>query len=204
MSKRYLIVKGEAQSLDPSQSNYVSTADWDEAYYLAHSVANGNPLITGANAGVITSPVPNTGEDNTGTVVVDVSGIESRLDTGNTLTQSVIDEISKMNQSSVVLNTAPSDSAQSFWPVKYPNGISGVLTKFISDMKQTPILQWLDTFVININAGSIPAFDLCFNVIGSIDFGCYSLSADAYIWSAIKASMILLAVIVSRKIVFGG
>lgn len=203
----HLITTGKAQSSNPSQSNYVSEVDWDEAYYLANNVANGNDYITGLNSGAISAPDTTgkeTHEGGTTTITVDVSGVESRLDTSNTLTQGVIDEIAKINNSTVVLNDAPSDIAKSFWPIKYPDGISGVLTKFINEMKKTPIFKWLNQFVIDVGVGSIPVFDFCFNTIANIDFGCYELSADAYVWSAIKASMILLAVIVSRKIVFGG
>lgn len=210
----HLIATGVAQSSDSSSPDYVSSDDWDEAYYLANTVANGNDYITGLNSGVITVPdtetTPDTGSNTdieTGdvTVTVDVSGVESRLDTTNQLSQSILDELSLLNNASVSLQVAPEESsAASFWPLKYPDGLLGVLNKFIEDMKKTPIFEWLSEFVIDLGSGSIPAFDLCFNVIAGIDFGCYTLQADSYIWSAIKACMILFSVIVSRRIVFGG
>lgn len=204
----HLIATGVAQSSDSTAPNYVSSTDWDEAYYLANTVANGNDYITGLNSGVITSPdtgtTPDTGTGDI-TVTVDVSGVETRLDTTNQLSQSILDEVSQLNNTSVPLQVVPDEAAAaSFWPVKYPDGLLGVLNKFIEDMKQTPIFEWLNEFVIDLGSGSIPAFELCFNVIAGIDFGCYTLQADAYIWSAIKACMILFAVIVSRRIVFGG
>lgn len=210
----HLIATGVAQSSDSSSPDYVSSDDWDEAYYLANTVANGNDYITGLNSGVITVPdtetTPDTGSNTdieTGdvTVTVDVSGVENRLDTTNQLSQSILDELSLLNNASVSLQVAPEESsAASFWPLKYPDGLLGVLNKFIEDMKKTPIFEWLSEFVIDLGSGSIPAFDLCFNVIAGIDFGCYTLQADSYIWSAIKACMILFSVIVSRRIVFGG
>jgi hypothetical protein len=204
----HLLTTGVAQSSDSSAPNYVSSSDWDEAYFLGNTVANGNDYITGLNSGVITAPDTGTGTD-TGTgdisVTVDVSGVETRLDTTNELSQSILDEVAQVNNTSVPLQAVPDESAAaSFWPVKYPDGLLGVLNKFIEDMKQTPIFEWLNEFVIDLGAGSIPAFDLCFNVIAGIDFGCYTLQADAYIWSSIKACMILFSVIVSRRIVFGG
>jgi len=204
----HLITTGVAQSSDATAPNYVSTSDWDEAYFLGNTVANGNDYVTGLNSGAITAPDTGTGTD-TGTgdisVTVDVSGVETRLDTTNELSQSILDEVAQVNNTSVPLQAVPDESAAaSFWPVKYPDGLSGVLNKFIDDMKQTPIFEWLNEFVIDLGSGSLPAFDLCFNVIAGIDFGCYTLQADAYIWSAIKACMILFAVIVSRRIVFGG
>lgn len=204
----HLLTTGVAQSSDSTAPNYVSTSDWDEAYFLGNTVANGNDYITGLNSGVITAPdtvtTPDTGAGDI-TVTVDVTGVETRLDTTNQLSQSILDEVVQVNNTSVPLQAFPDESvAASFWPVKYPDGLLGVLNKFIEDMKQTPIFEWLNEFVIDLGAGSIPAFDLCFNVIAGIDFGCYTLQADAYIWSAIKACMILFSVIVSRRIVFGG
>ncbi|MFL7017231.1 hypothetical protein AB6D16_018990 [Vibrio cyclitrophicus] len=203
----HLITTGVAQSSDSSAPNYVSTSDWDEAYYLGNTVANGNDYVTGLNSGAIANPDAGTGTD-TGTdagLIVDVSGVETRLDTTNQLSQRILDEVVQVNSTNVSLQSVPNDSvAASFWPVRYPDGLAGVLNNFIEDMKQTPIFEWLDEFVLNLVSGSLPAFDLCFDVIAGIDFGCYTLKADAYIWSAIKACMILFSVIVSRRIVFGG
>ncbi|POC64939.1 hypothetical protein, partial [Vibrio vulnificus] len=207
----HLIATGVAQSSDSSSPNYVSSNDWDEAYHLANTVANGNSHITGLNSGAVTVPDSGTGTDagsGTGTNVnvnVDFSGVESRIDTTNSLSQSILEQVTKVNSTTVPLQSLPNESvAASFWPVKYPDGLSGVLNNFIDDMKQTPIFEWLNEFVIDLGSGSLPAFDLCFNVIAGIDFGCYTLQADAYIWSAIKACMILFSVIVSRRIIFGG
>lgn len=207
----HLVSTGVAQSSDSSADNYVSTDNWDEAYYLANDVANGNDYITGLNSGVVTVPDSSTGTD-TGTgsnsdvnVTVDVSGVESRLDTSNELSENILDEMIKVNSTDIALQSAPdSSSATSFWTVKYPDGLLGVLNNFIEDIKQTPIFEWLNEFVIDIGSGSTPAFELCFNTIANIDFGCYTLQADSYIWVAIRSCMILFAVIVSRRIVFGG
>ncbi|MFL7017243.1 hypothetical protein AB6D16_019050 [Vibrio cyclitrophicus] len=174
---------------------------------MGNTVANGNDYVTGLNSGAIANPDAGTGTD-TGTdagLIVDVSGVETRLDTTNQLSQRILDEVVQVNSTNVSLQSVPNDSvAASFWPVRYPDGLAGVLNNFIEDMKQTPIFEWLDEFVLNLVSGSLPAFDLCFDVIAGIDFGCYTLKADAYIWSAIKACMILFSVIVSRRIVFGG
>jgi len=207
----HLVSTGVAQSSDSSADNYVSTDNWDEAYYLANDVANGNDYITGLNSGVVTVPDSSTGT-NTGTgsnsdlnVTVDVSGVESRLDTSNELSEDILDEVSKINSTDIALQSSPDvSSSASFWPVKYPDGLLGVLNKFVDDIKQTPIFEWLNEFVIDIGSGSAPAFELCFNTIANIDFGCYTLQADSYIWVAIRSCMILFSVIVSRRIVFGG
>lgn len=207
----HLVSTGVAQSSDSTLPNYVSVDEWDESYFLANDVAGGNDYITGINSGSITAPEVDTGDTTPPTtgdgtnIIIDVSGIERRLDISNEISSNILDGISNINNSSVELQTSPDSSvAKSFWPVKYTDGLLGVLIDFVDNMKQTPIFQWLNEFVIDLGSGSIPVFDFCFNVIAGIDFGCYTLQADAYIWSAIKACMILSSVIVSRRIVFGG
>lgn len=225
------IANGSAQSSDSSRPNYVPSDRWDDSYYLANTVAGGDTFITGSNAGAITQPDINNPDTEKppiggGTATVNLKGIETRLDTnniltsttntlletnntltlqGNALSQSMVEAIGMMNTTTVETSLIPdANVAASFWPVKYPNGIEGVINEFIEKMKKTPIFQWLNEFVINLGDGSIPVFEVCFNEIANIDFGCYSLSADQKIWLAIKASMILFAVVVSRRIVFGG
>lgn len=199
-------LRGTYQSDDPNAPNYIPPSSIEDAKFLAEDVAKGNQSITNSNA--TGNPLPDTDTSpnpDTPTLNIDLSGVESRIDTTNELTQGVIDELSKLNNSSKQAQSSPDSSvSSSFWEVKYPDGLSGVLNDFIEKMKSTPIFSWLDDFVINLDAGSIPFFEMCFNVIAGINFGCYTLQAESYVWSAIKASMILLSVIVSRKIVFGG
>ena len=218
--KADLIARGEAQSVDADADDYVSADDWDEAYYLANTVAEGNSRITSLNAaGAIIDDIGSNSQSSntasTGTVTgaattevnvdIDTSGIETRLDINNSLTESSLNELYKLNQTSIGLQSTPNEAkAISFWKVQYPEGIAGVFSKFMDDMKSTQLFLWLDEFVLDLDSGAVPVFDMCFNTIAGIDFGCYSLSADAYIWAAIKASMILFSVIVSRRIVFGG
>ncbi|MDO6499245.1 hypothetical protein [Photobacterium sanguinicancri] len=208
----HLIASAKAQSSDSSKPNYVSTADWDEAYYLANVVANGNDYITGLNSGEIsvTKPGDKTGgEAGTGTgdvsVTVDVAGVESRLDTTNQLSESILNEVKSINSSTVDLQQMPDESkAKSFWPKRYPDGLSGVLSKFIENMKQTPIFKWLDQFVLNIGSGTAPVYEFCFGTIANIDFGCLELKADSYVWVGIRSALIISALLMARRLVFGG
>lgn len=198
------ITTGVAQSDDSSLPSYVPPEYWDNADYLANNIANGDKYVTGVNSGVHTPSVPDEGGGVTNPTV-DLSGIESHLDAGNSLSESSLSELQQLNTTSVITQSAPNSSNSfSFWDIRYPDGIGGVIGLFVENMKSTPVFMWLDEFILDLNEGEIPAFELCFDTIAGIDFGCYKLQADAYIWSAIKASMILFSVIVSRRIVFGG
>lgn len=198
------IATGVGQSDDSSLPSYVPPEYWDNADYLANTIANGDSYLTGLNSGVYTPSVPDEGPGVTNPTV-DLSGIESRLDTGNSLSESVLTEVQQLNSTTFSTQSAPNSSKSfSFWDIRYPDGIGGVVGVFMDNMKTTPVFLWLDEFILDLNDGEVPVFELCFGTIAGIDFGCYNLQAEAYIWSAIKASMILFAVIVSRRIVFGG
>lgn len=194
------IVGGVAQSDDQNLENYVPAYMWDEAYYLGNTVANGNGDITEWNADVTTDNSGSDSDSNSGSV-----GTGEVTDSINDLDQNLSGQLDKINNTDVSIITSPDKNiAASFWDVRYPNGISGVLTDFIDNIKSTDLFNWLNGFNVDVAQGSEPVFELCFNTIANIDFGCYSLRADSYIWTAINALMILFAVIVSRRIVFGG
>ena len=201
-----LIATGVAQVDDPSKANYIAPADWDTAYFLANTVAGGNSKVTSLNSSA-SSAETDTSTDS-GAIAgatVNLTGIESRLDTANALSENAISEFKSINTTNIQTSITPDKSiAGSFWDIRYPDGIKGVFSAFKKNVLSTPIFEWLDSFSLDVGSASEPAFELCFGSIAQIDFGCYSLSADSYVWSAIKAMMIFCALIVSRRIVFGG
>ena len=222
------IATGVAQSDDSNIGTYVPSSSWDTAYYLADTVANSNTDITGLNASTYTASTDTTNTDtgtstgtgtNTGattgngdttleipaasTITIQLSGVESRLDTSNQITQNILDEMTSAQAPNTI--TQPDASkASSFWTTQYPQGISGVFSTFINAVLATPIFAWLNSFSLGLGTASEPVFELCFGNIAGIEFGCYSLSADSYVWSAIRAMMIASSLFVARRIVFGG
>lgn len=56
------IARGVGQNADPSLDYYIPPQVWEDAYYLAHTVAGGNQAITTANANG--SSLPETNPDN--------------------------------------------------------------------------------------------------------------------------------------------
>lgn len=56
------IARGVGQNADPTLDYYIPPQSWDDAYYLAHTVAGGNQAITTANA--TGSSLPDTNPDN--------------------------------------------------------------------------------------------------------------------------------------------
>lgn len=197
------IAEGIGQSNDSTASGYVPSSDWDDAYYLANSVANGNSTITGLNAGNIAHRDSDI-SDPISYENIDLSGIENRLDKQNSISQDISDGISMLNNTNVSIKNHPdSGNSSSFWDKKYPDGISGVLDDFIKKMKSTEIISWLNGFVTNFSGGKIPTYEYCAVLVG-LDFGCYQLTLDSSVISVVRIFMIITSILYARRIVFGG
>ncbi|MGF1863504.1 hypothetical protein [Photobacterium profundum] len=91
---------------------------------------------------------------------------------------------------------------KSYWSSSYPDGLSGVLDAFSERVKSK---GFTDVLTIDLGSGSFsPKWDLCFNNIGNMSFGCFELSISDYIWGFIRAIMMFSTVLFCRSAVFGG
>lgn len=204
----HLITTGVAQSSDSSSPNYVSTEDWGEADYLANTVANGNDYITGINSGTIALPNTDTGSNSgSGTnvnVTVDVSGVESRIDITNSLSESILEQVTKANVTSIPINITPDkNQASSFWEPRYPDGFAGVWNNYNNNLQNTALLGWIDSFKLTYVSDGIPSWSMCFD-LGFVDFGCHVIDIDGRVWLAIRAFILFTAAMLARRLVFGG
>ncbi|EAS40391.1 collagen-like protein [Photobacterium profundum] len=93
-------------------------------------------------------------------------------------------------------------NCKSYWSSSYPDGLGGVLDAFSERVKSK---GFTDVLTIDLGTGSFsPKWDLCFNNIGNMSFGCFELSISDYIWGFIRAIMMFSTVLFCRSAVFGG
>lgn len=93
-------------------------------------------------------------------------------------------------------------NCKSYWSSSYPDGLGGVLDTFSERVKSK---GFTDVLTIDLGSGSFsPKWDLCFNNIGNMSFGCFELSISDYIWGFIRAIMMFSTVLFCRSAVFGG
>lgn len=87
---------------------------------------------------------------------------------------------------------------------KYPDGFAGVWTTRSAEMKATPLFSLSSVFTPSIGGGSCPSWSFSANIGPSMNYGSGSISPPCWIFPFIKAILLITALVISRRIVFGG
>jgi len=88
---------------------------------------------------------------------------------------------------------------------KYPNGISGVYAEKIAAIKATPLFQ-LPTMLAPStlgDSGGCPQWSVHVNV-GVRDWGVHNASIPCWVWPFLRLVIIIGALFLARKLIFGG
>lgn len=86
---------------------------------------------------------------------------------------------------------------------KYPGGIKGVWDKKSDAFKQTAFMKSLATLVPSISNGSCPSFSINTNN-GWVNGGEQTIPVPCWVYSFIRAVILLTSVFFARSIIFGG
>lgn len=87
----------------------------------------------------------------------------------------------------------------------YPDGLVGVWNDRIADIKATPIFGLSAVFTpTGVSGGSCPSWTFNANIGSHMNFGSGSISPPCWIWPAIKAIVIISALLLARRLIFGG
>ncbi|MEL4178337.1 hypothetical protein [Roseateles sp. PN1] len=86
---------------------------------------------------------------------------------------------------------------------KYPDGVQGVWDKEMGAIKSTPIFSFLNSLNPNIGGAACPRWTFPTGRVLGIDVGG-DLSVPCSVWFALKAIMIVSALLLARRLVFGG
>lgn len=87
---------------------------------------------------------------------------------------------------------------------KFPNGLSGVWDSRISAIKATPLFSLPANLMPNVaSGGTCPVWMLPLNV-GIRDFGSYNVAPPCFIWDFGKFVIIVSALFLARRLIFGG
>jgi hypothetical protein len=97
----------------------------------------------------------------------------------------------------------PSEGLQGFWETDYPDGLQGVVNAKMAEVQSTQFFTFLDQFQISVG-GSSASYDMCFNLGSMGDFGCHNFNIDPRTFPAIKIFILITAVFLCRRILFGG
>jgi hypothetical protein len=92
----------------------------------------------------------------------------------------------------------------SWWESEYPEGASGIATKFSEDMGNGPFMSMLDPLKGLPSSGSAPSWTINVNLGPMGNFGAVNLSLPSGVWAFIRFCILFTAVMTCRKLIFGG
>lgn len=147
-------------------------------------------LPTGTGTGTSTG-----GSSGTTTCTTNADGSETCTSTGTTETETE--------------TTGPSTfgghgDPASWWESNYPEGASGIASKFSADIGNGPFMSMLDPLKSLPANGSEPtwAMDMQIGSMGS--FGAVSLELPSGVWAFVRFAILFTTVMTVRKLIFGG
>lgn len=115
-------------------------------------------------------------------------------------TKGLLETVSKTD----VGNTFNPDLSTGFYESSYENGFEGIWAEKSILFEQTETIQFLQQFRFNAG-GSPPDTQLCFNMGGSMDFGCADLPTPSpQLLAILKIFILITAAFLCRALIFGG
>jgi hypothetical protein len=147
-------------------------------------------------------------------IEVDFSPVVNELKKANTeltgigqgvdvISNDIKDIKESLTESNVIKIDKPSEGLQGFWETDYPEGLQGVVNAKMAEVQSTQFFTFLDQFQISVG-GSSASYDMCFNLGSMGDFGCHNFNIDPRTFPAIKIFILITAVFLCRRILFGG
>lgn len=86
---------------------------------------------------------------------------------------------------------------------KYPDGIKGVWDAKIDAIKQSTLFSLVPGLTPNLGDGGCPVWKMRLDV-GVADFGMVDLSLPCNVWAFIRVCIIVTALFLARRLIFGG
>lgn len=88
---------------------------------------------------------------------------------------------------------------------KYPEGIVGVWNDKREGFDQSPFFQLIGKLApSNLGDGGCPSWSLPLSLESWAPYGTHTLQVPCWVWTAIRALMIVGALLIARRLIFGG
>lgn len=100
---------------------------------------------------------------------------------------------------------APGGQIPELWKKKYPDGVKGVWDSKSAELKESGLGGLASSLMPSISdGGSQPSWQVDLDFGGYWSWGVFTLSPDPAVWSALRAFTIICALVLARRLVFGG
>lgn len=87
---------------------------------------------------------------------------------------------------------------------KYPDGISGVWNSKIQEIKATPLFNLAPSLLPTVSGGSCPSWKVDLSIDGWTNAGLQDVSPPCWVWDVAKLVIIASALLLARRLIFGG
>lgn len=87
---------------------------------------------------------------------------------------------------------------------KYPDGITGVWNSKLQEIKATPLFNLAPSLLPNVSAGSCPSWKIDLSIDGWTNAGVQDVSPPCWVWDVAKLVIIASALLLARRLIFGG
>ena len=87
---------------------------------------------------------------------------------------------------------------------KYPDGISGIWNSKLQEIKETPLFNLAPDLLPNVSTGSCPSWKVDLSIDGWTNAGLQDVSPPCWVWDVAKLVIIASALLLARRLIFGG
>ncbi|NMG46950.1 hypothetical protein GO613_02380 [Azoarcus communis] len=108
-------------------------------------------------------------------------------------------------QYSLDFEESPFPEIPDFYEQKYPDGFLGAWNARKAELQSTSLFSLVTAFTSGAPAaGTCPSWSMNLNMPGVVSLGTHNLAPPCEVWPFIKAIMIITALFVARRLIFGG
>lgn len=87
---------------------------------------------------------------------------------------------------------------------KYKNGVKGVWDQKKGQLQNSGLGRLSKRLMPTVNSGTCPRWDIDLNFGRNMNFGTKNVAPPCTIWPVLRAIVMVCALILARKLVFGG
>lgn len=87
---------------------------------------------------------------------------------------------------------------------KYPDGITGLWNSKLQEIKATPLFNLAPSLLPNVSAGTCPSWKVDLSIDGWTNAGLQDVSPPCWVWDVAKLVIIASALLLARRLIFGG
>lgn len=180
----------------------------------------------GLNPGTNTIAAPGTTNTDPGTKTTTKTTTEKATYSGSNVTTStttntvtnITNNITNITKTETETETKEDDKEQEDPPIdspfkdipelykqKYPDGIGGVVNKSMNELKTTPLFGLPALLTPSLpSTGSCPSWQLDLSLASWAGYGVQTVQAPCWVWDFGKVVIIISALLLARRLIFGG